>query len=146
MTSTPSPTGQAHDCWPCCLDPLPAGEWQTDLEAEAARVTEALERESEKDPDFWKAAGRADLDLVLLIARCATASQAGEGGVAAHAMSPECAALEEAIIERYVNAIKRGASPRERGSVIENLESLIELIGQSPSSLAEAIRRIRDAL
>jgi flavin-binding protein dodecin len=30
--------------------------------------------------------------------------------------------------------------------VIENLESLIELIGQSPSSLAEAIRRIRDAL
>ncbi len=129
-----------------CLDPRPAGEWQTDLEAEAARVTEALERESDKDPDFWKAAGRADLDLVRLIARCGAASAPGEGGVAAPAMPPECAALVEAIIEGYVDAIKRGASPRERGSVIENLDSLIELIGQSPSSLAVAIRRIRDAL
>jgi tetratricopeptide (TPR) repeat protein len=129
-----------------CLDPRPAGEWQTDLEAEAARVSEALERASETDPDFWKAAGRADLDLVRLIARCAAASAPGESCGTVPAMPPECAALEQAIIECYVNAIKRGASPRERGSVIENLESLIELIGQSPSSLAEAIRRIREAL
>jgi hypothetical protein len=61
-------------------------------------------------------------------------------------MPPECAALEKAIIERYVDAIKRGASPRERGSVIDNIESLIELIGPSPTWLAEAVRRIRDAL
>ena len=45
--------------------------------------------------------------------------------------SQECQALVDGIIATYRNAMQRGASPREKASVIEHLDFLLELIEQT---------------
>jgi hypothetical protein len=56
-----------------------------------------------------------------------------------------CHSLVKRIITTYQNAIQRGASPREKGSVIENLDFLLALTDQR-LSLNEMIRQIMGAL
>ncbi|HEX6829382.1 MAG TPA: CHAT domain-containing protein, partial [Burkholderiales bacterium] len=75
------------------LDPGLAGDWQTGLEADASRVSEALERSNEKDPNFWDGAALGDVDIVRLLARCAQQAPTAT-------LPADCAARVDAIIDR----------------------------------------------
>lgn len=106
----------------------------------------AVREKNESDPDFWSGTGETDATLVLALID----DRIDEAG-------------EQALIEGYRRAIARGASPRERASLIEHLEFLVEMTsGREPSAhggkrkkarraappppLPAALTRIRDAL
>lgn len=108
-----------------------AGVEQPDLEAETVQLKQALAKSAEERPVFWDYAAIADIDLVRLI---------GAG------TNESCAALADAVIDGYQRAISRGASPREIGSLMDNLELVIELVAETPSPLRDALDRIHNAL
>ncbi|SFK86691.1 CHAT domain-containing protein [Azotobacter beijerinckii] len=116
------------------------GDWQRTLEAECTRLCEALQRNDRRDPDFWDNAGPAGLDLVLLLARHLSPPPS------ATTPPPDDEALVARIIDGYRSAIKRGASPRQRASAVENLDWLIALLVADQPALAAALVRIREAI
>jgi hypothetical protein len=109
----------------------------SEIEAEAPLLREALRREIETNPNFWHYAGLADIDLVLLIAAYPIVRQTS---------STAAIELKKEVIKGYQRAIVRGGSPREKDSLIENLDFMLEIIGNSKDPLMEAIKGIRDAL
>jgi hypothetical protein len=54
--------------------------------------------------------------------------------------------LKQGVIKGYQRAIMRGGSPREKDSLIENLDFMLEIIGNPKDPLMQAIKDIRDAL
>lgn len=119
------------------LDAGHAGDWQSTLESEYARLHDTLQADNELDPNFWNSAGPANLDLVRLLALCTPARKTLPAG---------CEPLIEHIIEGYRGAMERGASPRECASIQENLDWLIALLAPDAGPLASAVVRIRDAV
>lgn len=117
---------------------------------EAGHLRTALQAREARDSDFWSSAGLADLDLVMLLTwRLPGQSTKGprtNPGITARTRPPAEEDHVERIIEAYRRAVARGASPRERSSVIENLDFMICLLEDSAPALAEALLRIRDAL
>jgi hypothetical protein len=104
------------------------------LRADAARLRKALERSNASRPNFWDSASLADLDLVLAMADHLPGARQRSG------------AAPDAARQTYRQAIQRGASARERSSVVEHLDFLrenypaadpmIELIAQIKEDLA----------
>lgn len=128
------------------LDPKPAQAWQEDLEADIVRLQAALQARYDREPDFWDGVALADLELVRLLERCITAPASGARSRRTTALPRPCAEIAERIQGGYRRAITRGASPRERASVIENLDCLVTLLGQDLPALRKALGAIRDAL
>ena len=62
------------------------------------------------------------------------------------AWTEACAALAGQILATYRDALARGASPRERASLVENLDALLVLLEGGPPVLGERLRQIRDAI
>ena len=117
------------------------------LEEELPRLRTSLQEGAGRSPDFWTAASLADLDLVQLLA-CSLhpAEPAARGRKRAAATTEACAALAGQILATYRDALARGASPRERASLVENLDALLALLEGGPPMLGERLRRIRDAI
>jgi tetratricopeptide (TPR) repeat protein len=115
-------------------------DWRRQFEREAERLDEAAVRGNAADPNFWDAAGLGDLALARLLERCFP------GDASANALPADCDALVDTVIGRYRDALRRGASPRERASLVENLDFAIEFAGPATTPLATALRRIRDTL
>ncbi|TAH50169.1 MAG: CHAT domain-containing protein [Betaproteobacteria bacterium] len=117
--------------------------WAAQFDADLARLTETTQQRNAADPNFWDAASLGDLALGRLIASCPpwAAAQASAG-----APGPVDEGLVDAVIAAYRAALERGASPRERASVIENLDFVLEFAGRAGTPLAAALQRIRDAL
>ena len=88
----------------------------------------------------------ADLELVRLLERCITAPASGARARRTASLPRPCAEIAERIRDGYRRVITRGASPRERASVIENLDCLLILLGQDLPALRKALEEIRDAL
>jgi tetratricopeptide (TPR) repeat protein len=107
----------------------------TRLHGDADRLEQALIKRNERDPNFWDSASIADIDLVRLLARCGSDKDNPQA----------CQALAERIASTYQQAIQRGASPREKGSVMENIEFLLALTEQR-LPLNQLIRQIMGAL
>jgi pimeloyl-ACP methyl ester carboxylesterase/CHAT domain-containing protein len=105
------------------------------LFAEADRLEKALKANNERDPNFWDSVSVGDIDLVRLIARCDSEKD----------VSQECQNLVDRIISTYQQAIHRGASPREKSSLIENLDFLLILTEQR-LTLNQLVRQIIGAL
>lgn len=102
------------------------------------RCDTAIKRMGEKNrlnPDFWSGAGLADARIALALVEDALDQQTGDE-----------------LIGIYRRALERGASPRERASVVEQLEFVIEMAGSRPRSkaagkrLATALQSICDVL
>lgn len=117
------------------------------LEEELPRLRTSLQEGAGRSPDFWTAASLADLDLVQLLA-CSLhpAEPAARGRKRAAATTEACAALAGQILATYRDALARGASPRERASLVENLDALLVLLEGGPPVLGERLRQIRDAI
>ena len=126
-------------------DARPALPWTT-LEADITRLHEALRKRYADEPDFWDGAALADLELVRLLARCIAEAPASGRRSRRSTLPRECADIAAAVREGYRSVITRGASPRERASVIENLDCLIDLLGTDLPALRKALEEIRDAL
>ena len=113
------------------------------LDDRCATALAAVRAKNESDPDFWSGAGEIDaaLTLALLV-----------GGIDDSA--------EQVLVDGYRRALARGASPRERASLVEHLDFLIEMTTQpvadepaksrrarrAPAVLPATLMRIRDAL
>jgi hypothetical protein len=132
------------------LEPKRPGDAVKAIGPEAAHLRAMLQPQETRDSDFWASASLADLDLVTLLSRELLPHPAKHPrnvpGGTARARVPAEENLVERIIEAYRRAIARGASPRERGSVIENLDFMICLLDDGPPALAETLLRIRDTL
>ncbi len=116
------------------------------LEEELPRLRAGLQERGGRNPDFWTAASLADLDLVQLLANSLHAAEpAARGRKRAAATADACAALAGQILATYRDALARGASPRERASLVENLDALLVLLEGGPPVLGDRLRRIRDA-
>ena len=111
------------------------------IEADAPRLREVQAKESEAKPNFWNYAYVADIDFVRLIATCPI-----DASAEAEPLNKAAASLKNEVIEGYRSAISRGASPRQTGTLIENLDFVIEIIGNREDPLMEAVQAIRDAL
>jgi hypothetical protein len=116
------------------------GDWADELARELGRLSDALARRYEAKPAFWDGASLGDLELVRLLEACA--------GLDAKKLDlPEaCVALADGVLARYQAALGRGASPRERASLVENLDFVLEFVTPPTAPLAAALRRIRDAI
>ena len=88
----------------------------------------------------------ADLELVRLLERCINAPASGARARRTANLPRPCAEIAERINDGYRRVITRGASPRERASVLENLDCLVILLGQDLPALRKALEEIRDAL
>lgn len=119
------------------LDTARSDDWRLTLEPECIRLRNKLQENSEYSPTFWNSVGCADLDLVRLLVRSTPSAEALPAG---------CEALVEQIIKNYCGAIKRGASPREQASVIENLDWLVAFLGVGAGPLTKAVERIRETI
>ncbi|MHB1375166.1 MAG: hypothetical protein ACYCWL_14940 [Thauera sp.] len=129
------------------LEPGRPDTWRVPLALQLARLPEALRKRYADAPDFWDGAALADLDLVRLLDHClASAPPAGKRTRQADTLPAECATLAAQVGAGYRRVIGRGASPRERASVIENLDCLIALLGSDLPALRKALAEIRDAL
>ena len=119
------------------------------IEAHASRLREALTSDSEANPNFWNCTGIADIDLVHLIAAVppppAPKGKKAKERVQPTPLSPEAIAFRDKAIVGYRRAIARGASPREIGSLTENLDFLIEVI-EPEDPLLGAIQAIRECV
>jgi CHAT domain-containing protein/pimeloyl-ACP methyl ester carboxylesterase len=107
----------------------------TKLHGDTDRLEQVLIMNNERDPNFWDSVSIADIDLLRLVAGCDSEKDIPQA----------CQALADHIASTYQQAIQRGASPREKGSVIENLEFLLALTEQRPA-LNQLIRRIMGAV
>lgn len=128
------------------LEPTRADAWRAGLETDIDRLQAALQARYASEPDFWDGAALADLELVRLLERCIAAPAAAARPRRSAALPRPCAEIAERVRDAYRDAITRGASPRERASVIENLDWLIILLGNDLPALRKALEDIRDAL
>jgi CHAT domain-containing protein len=119
-------------------DPTIAMTKGRSVRADAVGLQQALAKKVAKEPNFWDSAAIADIDLVCLIVAWF--------GAASATLNEEAATLKEDVIGGYRRACERGASPRERGSVIENLNFVIEMIESPEDPLRKAVQEIRDSL
>lgn len=103
------------------------------LDADCVAMIEALRQSDKKDPNLWKAIGVGDCELVRLLG-AARGRKLGE--------------LAERVGECYAAALKRGASPRERASVIEHLDFVIAMAAGAGvgKPLRDALAEIRSQL
>jgi hypothetical protein len=113
------------------------------LDDRCATALAAVRAKNESDPDFWSGAGEIDAALTLALLA---------GGIDDPA--------EQVLVDGYRRALARGASPRERASLVEHLDFLIEMTTQpvadepaksrrarrAPAALPATLMRIRDAL
>jgi CHAT domain-containing protein len=104
----------------------------TKLDEDAARLKNALTQD-----DFWNSAGIADLDLVRLIAAVLAEDPL---------LNAKAAGLKQDVIDGYGRAFKRGASPRQKDSVLENLKFVIGIIENREDPLRKAVEEIRQFL
>ena len=117
------------------LDPAAArGDWHAAL---AAMCVAQADRDAQRErgaerPDFWRASGLGDLELVQLLLT---------------ADDPAACSLRAARAGQfYAAAGGRGASPRERASLREHLDFLIEQAGIWPPHVAAALGELRAGL
>ncbi|HRP97479.1 MAG TPA: CHAT domain-containing protein, partial [Rhodocyclaceae bacterium] len=115
----------------------PEGDWRSHLDRDLAAVTEAAAALAAREPSFWNGVTLADCQLVRLLAL----EPAAPGGA-----RPDRDALGSEIVELYWSALRRGASPRERSSVLEHLQFVIELLPATPETLHAAVVRVHEAL
>lgn len=120
------------------LDAGRAGAWQATLETECTRLHTALQVNNERNPNFWDSVSLVDLDLVRLLADGMTS--------AGSLLIPSLEGLTDTIIQDYRRAMARGASPRERSSVIENLDWLIAMLAEQAASLNRVLVKMRDGI
>jgi tetratricopeptide (TPR) repeat protein len=100
--------------------------------AECDAMVEHTREINARNPNLWDALGEADCLLVRLLAR-----------------PPRGRALRaeaEAIGAAYHQALMRGASPRERTSVVEHLDFVLAQCGHAGKTLREGLETIRAAL
>ena len=128
------------------LDTRRTDAWRQDLESDIARLQAVLQTRYDSEPDFWDGVALADLELVRLLARCIGAPASGARSRRPASLPRPCAEIAERIRDGYRSVITRGASPRERASVLENLDCLVILLGQDLPALRKALGEIRDAL
>lgn len=128
------------------LDAKRADTWRQGLGSDIARLQTALQARYDSEPGFWDGVALADLELVRLLERCINAPTPGSRSRRTASLPGPCAEIAERIEDGYRRVITRGASPRERASVIENLDCLVGLLGKDLPALRKALGEIRDAL
>jgi hypothetical protein len=116
----------------------PAAAKKKNFETVAVSLKDALTTDLVNEQNFWNFAGIADIDLVRFINASLPATPA--------ALNEKAAELKNEIIKGYRRAINRGVSPREKGSVIENLDFVIEMIKNPDDPIRKAVQEIRDSL
>ncbi len=100
--------------------------------AECDAMVERTRERNALNPNVWDALGEADCLLVRLLAR-----------------PPRGRAMQanaQAIAQAYQRALMRGASPRERASVVDHLDFVIALCADARKSMREALELIRAVL
>ena len=111
------------------LDAERGGDWQARLPDDLRRMSAEAARLNDQDPSFRNGVAVAWNDTALLL----TQADPAPSDVAA-------------VIDRYQDVFRRGASPREVASVHESLDFLIDLGDGLPASVVRALNEIRAAL
>ena len=117
----------------CLLDPAQDRAWQATLAADCRKIADIAAERDRRKPNFWDGVGEADCELLLLVA-----------GWRREKETPEDAASRIAALYRHAG--RRAASPREFGSVLEHLEFVKEVAGDSDAFLASALVSLSAAL
>lgn len=107
------------------------GEWESELLSQCASMAETEKLVDKKKPDIWSGFQIADCEQLKWMIN-------PPGGKAAATKEIE------KIVQRYRTGLRRGGSPRERSSILEHLEFLIEL--NRNRKLKKGLRKIREAL
>ena len=111
------------------LDAERGGDWQARLPDDLRRMSAAASQLNDQEPSFRNGVAVAYNETALLLTQVAPAA----GDVAA-------------VIDRYQEVFRRGASPREVASVYESLDFLIDLGECLPAPAVRALNEIRAAL
>ena len=109
-----------------------ADDWRAPLLDQCDAMAIAASTRNEENPNIWDALGIADCELLRLIAS-----------------APRAAAARRAArrtAELYQAALSRGASPRERASVLEHLDFVIALSEGAGKATRDALASIRASL
>jgi hypothetical protein len=142
------------DLFAAAGDPEYAPLWSRDaLTGEIERIRTCCEAEYRDDPRLWLATGVADCMLLPLIdealrasdgraARTRSRPAAKRGGRnAAPAAADHVEQRLEPVWSEYMNAFRRGASPRERASIVENFDFLLALLDEAQEADAQATHK-----
>lgn len=109
------------------------GAWRPGLLERCTEMAEISRQMNETDPHIWNALGAADCELLRLVA--APPTREAMPGVAAR------------IAGLYRDVLGRGASPRERASVLENLDFVIAMSDTTAKARRSAGEKtLREAL
>ena len=100
------------------------------LDADCVAMIETLKLSNQQDPNLWKSVGEGDCELVRLLA----------------ARGSDVSERAERACRCYVAALKRGASPRERASVVEHLDFVIAMSAKAGKPVRDALVKIREKL
>ncbi|MBK7352261.1 MAG: hypothetical protein IPJ05_00275 [Nitrosomonas sp.] len=93
------------------------------------RIIAITQEKNSSNPNFWDSVALADCALVkLMLQRELSKTSAND------------------VIELYRQAIKRGASPKQVGSVKEHLEFLMDLTQSLAQPIQDALKSIHEAL
>ncbi len=114
--------------------------WARDaLLSEAERIRVACEAEYCDEPGLWLATGIADCRLLAMITEALPAPPDTPAGKRSRAPTRKPAkrapvrndVIDERfdrVLNEYLNAFRRGASPRERASITENFDFMVALL------------------
>lgn len=114
--------------------------WARDtLLSEAERIRVACEAEYCDEPGLWLATGIADCRLLAMITEALPAPPDKPAGKRSRAPARKPAkrapvrndVIDERfdrVLNEYLNAFRRGASPRERASITENFDFMVALL------------------
>ena len=96
-------------------------------------MIEVAQKRDKEEPSFWNSVAQPDLELVILVAQPQIGVKAAKESA-------------KRIIAGYQLAYKRGASPREKASVKENLDFINSMSADKPKPLLAALAAIRAAI
>jgi len=134
-----------------------APAWREHFRALCAERAEIERQHHRRSPSLWSALAAADLEVAQMLLLWGEALAARAGAAAARAA--RCDNHAEAACKAYADALARGASRRQRASVRDHLDFLVEVTAPmkpaaqgakkvipAPAELRQALARVRQAV
>ncbi|PKO30368.1 MAG: hypothetical protein CVU34_19360 [Betaproteobacteria bacterium HGW-Betaproteobacteria-7] len=114
---------------------LPAEAALTNMLPEIDKLEREVCRRNHEDPNFWDGATLADLGLIRWLAGADTPPRRRGGSDPA-----------AALVTAYREVVSRAASPRERSSLAEHIEFLLDLWPSGDKTTRRILDQIRETL
>jgi hypothetical protein len=119
-------------------------QWRRDFRELCRARSERAKRGGQAAHLLWSDSAIADMALAELVLMWGEPVAAGTAAAKARAAS--CQALAETAARTYANALSRGASRRQRASVRDHVDFLIDVTASADADLRSALGRVREAV